>query len=429
VNTAEPVTPSLAALRQARARRLAAQRWVRPLWLLLAAFLLAGGLRSHPRPALSGTGLAVTLALTLATAGLLGLTGTGVLNLPLLMGPAGGLGTGRREPVATVSLGLLIVGSGILVWIQPDGNALLGLLAAMVTLTRLRPARLGAAAAGVVMVFVGAAELLHSTGRGALLSLLALGGVFLAAVATRRFREDDSRIEALLMELERSRNAEVRAATLAERQRLAREMHDVLAHSLSGLTVQLQGARLLATTSPADPRLPDTIDQAHRLARSGLQEARRAIGLLRDERPVSLDGPDGLVTLASAFERDSGVPCRFSVDGELPDLDPEARLALYRVTQEALTNVRKHARPSLVEIRLDGRPEGARLVIEDCRLAPRALTTGNDRKGAATRGAGPAGGPGGYGLTGMRERAELLGGSLTAAPTADGFVVTLWLPA
>jgi signal transduction histidine kinase len=433
VSADEPLTPTLAALRRARARQLGALRWLRPLWLLLVALLLAGGFRNDPHPALSGTGLAVALALAAVSAGLAGLIGTGVLTFPLVMGPCAGLGTGTRGLVAKVSLGLLLVGSGALVWLQPDGNGLLGLVTAVITLTRLRPAWWGAAGVAVLIVFVGVTELLQpaQTGVEFLVSVLLLGAVYLAARATRRFREGDSQIEVLLIELERSRNAEVRAAALAERQRLAREMHDVLAHSLSALMVQLQGARLLATADPTDARLPGTIDRAHHLARSGLQEARRAIGLLRDDRPPSLDGPNGLAGLAAGFERDSGVRCRFSVDGDLPGLGAEAQLALYRVTQEALTNIRKHAHPSLVEVRLDGRPDGARLVIEDFATMPEVPGPPNGLPGPAitAQGASPPSAPDGYGLTGMRERAELLGGSLTAAPTANGFAVHLWLPA
>ena len=90
------------------------------------------------------------------------------------------------------------------------------------------------------------------------------------------------------------------------------------------------------------------------------------------------------------------------------------RLALYRVTQEALTNVRKHARPDQVEVRLEYLPDQVSLAVEDVAAHPVAA---------------PATCDGGYGLTGMRERAELLGGTLTAAPTSTGFLVRLRVPA
>ena len=178
-----------------------------------------------------------------------------------------------------------------------------------------------------------------------------------------RFRQHDEQSQRLLTQMEETRDAELRAAALAERQRLAREMHDVLAHSLSGLVVQLEGARLLALSDPADGRLAATIDRAHQLAKSGLDEARRAIGMLRDDE---LPGPDKLAALARSFQADTGVPCRYAEAGNPVELRPAVRLALYRVTQEALTNVRKHAHPERVEVRLeylrdDSEPDGGGL--------------------------------------------------------------------
>jgi signal transduction histidine kinase len=187
-------------------------------------------------------------------------------------------------------------------------------------------------------------------------------------------------------------------------------MHDVLAHSLSGLLLQLEGARLLALASPADERLAGTIDRAHELAKNGLDEARRAIGMLRDD---DLPGPDRLAALTAAFQADTGVPARFSSSGTPRELASAVRLALYRVTQEALTNVRKHARPERVEVRLDYLPDEVHLAVEDVGVPA----------------APPAGSEGGYGLTGMRERAELLGGTLAAVPTSTGFRVLLKVPA
>ena len=104
--------------------------------------------------------------------------------------------------------------------------------------------------------------------------------------ATRRLRERDPEVKVVVLTTyadDRSVIDALRAAALAERQRLARDMHDVLAHSLSGLLLQLEGARLLAVSDPGDERLAGTIDRAHELARSGLDEARRAIGMLRDD--------------------------------------------------------------------------------------------------------------------------------------------------
>jgi signal transduction histidine kinase len=165
---------------------------------------------------------------------------------------------------------------------------------------------------------------------------------------------------------------------------------------------------MLAAEDPTDPRLVDVINSAHRLGKSGLAEARRAIGMLRDDE---LPGPDSIAGLADGFGRDRGVPCRLVVTGEARPLPTQARLALYRVAQEALTNVAKHARPDCVELRLDYRPDEIRLVVEDFGNAAESGVDG-----------------GGYGLTGMRERAELLGGVLHAGSTGTGFRVELVLP-
>jgi signal transduction histidine kinase len=233
---------------------------------------------------------------------------------------------------------------------------------------------------------------------------------YILSMFARRLRQSNQRAEALLAELEQTRAAQTQAATLAERQRVAREMHDVLAHSLSGLVLNLEGAMLLAREGGADSRVSDAIDRAHRLARTGLEEARRAIGMLRDD---ALPGPQLLSSLTAEFAADTSVACQVTVTGEERDLGTDGRLTLYRVAQEALTNIRKHARPSRVEIRLGYESSGTRLVIEDF-----------GRSGEL-----PAPGLGaGYGLTGMRERAELLGGTLAAGPTESGFLVELWVP-
>ncbi len=187
-------------------------------------------------------------------------------------------------------------------------------------------------------------------------------------------------------------------------------MHDVLAHSLSGLLLQLEAARMLAAGDPADPRLPGVVDRAHQLGRTGLDEARRAIGMLRDDE---LPGPDRLPALAAQFEQDRAVPTRFTVSGAPRELASEARLALYRVAQESLTNITRHARPDRVELHLAYEPSATRLVVEDFAAVAAAPAPAGD----------------GYGLTGMRERAALLGGTFTTDVTPHGFRVELDVPA
>ncbi len=321
-------------------------------------------------------------------------------------------------------LALLLLSSGLLLWAQPTGPGASGCIVAIsaAMIARVISPRLGVA---LIVITIGAAALVitetaspqqrHQGFTGFLGAVLSFAGIFLYAMVVWRFRQHDEQSQRLLVQMEETRDAELRAAALAERQRLAREMHDVLAHSLSGLVVQLEGARLLALSDPADGRLPATIDRAHQLAKSGLDEARRAIGMLRDDE---LPGPDKLAALARSFQADTGVACQYTQAGEPIDLRPAVSLALYRVTQEALTNVRKHAHPDRVEIRLEYLRDALSLAVEDF---------------AATSGGLPAlafaDSGGGYGLTGMRERAELLGGTLTATPTGGGFRVVLRVPA
>jgi signal transduction histidine kinase len=270
-----------------------------------------------------------------------------------------------------------------------------------------------------LLALVGLGVALSLTGdrsiSGAVLTDIGVIAFYIMARLANRLREGQDEALALLVELEASQRAEAEAAALAERQRLAREMHDVLAHSLSGLVLQLEGARLLASREGVDPELAAAVDRSLHLGKAGLEEARRAIGMLRDEE---LPGPERLPALARDIERDLGVPCSFELSGEERPLGSVARLTVYRVAQEALTNVRRHARrPTSVALRLAYEPDGTRLVVEDVGDAPVDAAIGRNGSG------------GGYGITGMRERAELLGGRLVAGATEAGFRVELWVPA
>jgi signal transduction histidine kinase len=426
MNTPGVPAPTLAAVRLARAQRELLVRRMRTAGLVAIGVVLTIAFTKRPGPGLHGDSLGVLLSAAGVAIG-------GVAALSLRRG---------FGPLLALPYLVLLAGAAGLAWLEPNAGAgALGFFVAAAATLRQQPEvrrRIAVVAAvsviGVALVLT--AQATHSNGHqsgvgtaGVLIAVLPIV-VIAGAMLTRRLDRDSYQIERLLVDLEKSQDAEVRAAALAERQRLAREMHDVLAHSLSGLTLQLEGARLLAIEDSATARLTDTIERAHHLAKSGLQEARRAIGMLRDEE--ELPGPERLAALAAEFEADSGVPCAFRVAGEAHELGPQARLALYRVAQEALTNIRKHARAERAEIRLAYEPDGTRLTVEDVGQDRSLLVPvtssgdgGGDRDG---RDADPRGG-GGYGLTGMRERAELLGGRLTAGPTGGGFRVELWVPA
>ena len=244
---------------------------------------------------------------------------------------------------------------------------------------------------------------------GTLLNTIGMSAAYGVSYAFRRLQREQARTSAALEELRAARGGQLEAARAEERARLAREIHDVLAHTLSALSVQVEAAKLMLEKHPGEPRAVQSLDRAHRLAQEGLQEVRRAVGALRGD---DLPGPDALPELVRTFEGDSGIACRFEVAGEPVHLGPEAGLAIYRTAQEALTNVSRHADASEVALHLCYLDEGgAELVVED---------RGRPKAGTAS---------GGYGLTGIRERAELLGGRLEAGPVAGGFRVRLRVPA
>ena len=393
-------TAGASELQQARDRERATYLWIRALSVAIIVFVAANSFHARPAPGGHGQALAVTVTL-IALCGVT-ITIMWLARAKPALHPAVQLGV----PLLAVATGAALVG------LQANNAGFLGVFPALGFAALVLPVPISAVVAGAAIAAVSAAWI--SNGRagiaGIVLNDFAILAFYILSLFARRLRESNQRAELLLRELEQTRAAQAQAATLAERQRLAREMHDVLAHSLSGLVLNLEGAMLLASQGGADPKVSDAIHRAHRLARTGLQEARRAIGMLRDD---ALPGPRRLAGLAAEFEADTGVPCQVTVTGAEAELDTDVRLTVYRVAQEALTNIRKHAEASRVEIRLAYEPHKTRLIIED---------TGRRSHGPAPDEET------GYGLTGMKERAELLGGTLTAAPTDRGFRVELQVP-
>jgi len=414
-----PQTATVTALREARERNATMQRRMLPFGVLALAIVVFTSARARPGIGLHGASLSLSLALCGFTVGLAGVRGTILVER-------------ASAPRYRSMLGLLLLSSAALEWVQPTGPGIGGcvLAIAAAVAARVIPARLGIALGALAALFaalvlagvLGLRDHRH-TWSALAVNLVPFAAIFVFALLVWRLREKEEQSARLLIQIEATRGAELRAAALAERQRLARDMHDVLAHSLSGLVLQLEGARLLASADPSDARLAGTIDRAHQLAKNGLDEARRAIGMLRDDE---LPGPDRLIALARAFEEDTGVKCGFAATGKPRELRSAVKLALYRVTQEALTNVRKHAHPDRVDIRLEYKPSEVNLVVEDFManrpVEPRAPVSGAEGGITGDRDSG------GYGLTGMRERAELLGGTLAAASTSHGFRVLLQVP-
>lgn len=272
--------------------------------------------------------------------------------------------------------------------------------------TGLIPAASGVVAVTFATMFVGHRDIGGGIGNGV--------GAFFFGVAAwfwGRVMRSSEHNERLIAELRDSREAEQRSAIVSERARLARELHDVLAHTLSSLALHLESTRVLAKSRDVDLEVQSRIERAVSLARSGLEEARDAVGTLRDD---DLPGAERLPSLIADFERSTGVACHFEQVGKPVPLTPEASVALFRSAQEALTNVGKHSKANRVDVRIEWDGDLVTLRVID------------DGGGAVEAATLPGGG---NGLRGMRERAELAGGQLAAGPTSRGFAVELRLPA
>ncbi|MFE3899183.1 sensor histidine kinase [Streptomyces sp. NPDC059153] len=244
---------------------------------------------------------------------------------------------------------------------------------------------------------------------GWLTTAMTTAGLSLAGYVIRLDAEARGSAQRLLTQERAARAAEAETAALDERARIAREIHDVLAHSLSAQLVHLEAARLLIEREPPGEfrdRVLERVVSARSMAREGLAETRQALSALRGEvSPVE----DFLRQLVATE------PAEMSVSGEQRTLTAEASQTVRRVAQEALTNVRKHAPGARVLVRLEYLPDEIALEVRD--------SGGHGREEElAVSGSG-------YGLLGMRERAELMGGTLEAGLGEEGFVVSLRVPA
>jgi signal transduction histidine kinase len=216
--------------------------------------------------------------------------------------------------------------------------------------------------------------------------------------------------------LERERETEARAAAAEERARIAREMHDVVAHSLSVMVVQAEAAEAMLDADPERARRP--IAAVQETGRSALTELRRMLGVMREmaDEGAALAPQPGLGGLDALVEhvRDAGLPVTLRVEGDPRPLPPGIELSAFRIVQEGLTNALKHAGPARAEVRVRYGARELELEVRD-----------------DGRGRGPQSNGGGHGLVGMRERVALYGGRLTAGPLPApdrGFALTASLP-
>jgi signal transduction histidine kinase len=372
--------------------------------VLAVVLLVAGQLEvAHPNPASGFVGTAPP-GLSAVLAALI------VVPLPWR----------RRFPVAVLgAVGLLVAAPHLFVDVSlPFFGGLVALLVATYSTSRWAAER--AARYGVLVPFAALGVLTFTVPRfdvgseyvfAVPLFLLVWG----AGQALRRWEAQSRRLEAALAELARTHEAQTEAVVLDERARIARELHDVIAHSVSVMLLQSGSARMSLRRAPE--RAQEALEILETTGRQAMAEMRNLVGILRPRESADellpAPGLDALPALEETMRR-SGLDVTVQVQGDPRSLPPGLELSAYRIVQEALTNALKHA----------GRTRVCAVVAVDAAELRLRITNDPPREPPAPLSQG-----GGHGAVGMRERVGLYGGRLEAGPRPDGgYLVEAHLP-
>jgi signal transduction histidine kinase len=270
-------------------------------------------------------------------------------------------------------------------------------------------------AAGITAAVALTGALLFDPGadlEDATVQILLFATAWLLGDSTRRRRDAATALAERNEQLERTRAAESAAAVAAERSRIARELHDVVAHHLSMMVVQAEGGAVAAGRDPA--KAEATFDAIGAAGKQALTEMRRLLGVLKQDGPAALAPQPSAGEIAALVKgvRSAGLDVRFTVSGDPPELPPAVGLTAYRLVQEALTNCVRHSGATTVDVSVRYGPDAVELAVTD---------DGSGRTAVAR--------PGGHGLVAMRERVALVGGTLDAGPVPDrGWAVRATLP-
>ena len=292
---------------------------------------------------------------------------------------------------------------------QPDPPVPYAGLVALYSVATHATRRLALAAGGVAVCAITLALLVDADAdyEDVLVTYLLFSTAWLLGMSVRNRRERAVELEERAAALERTRAAEAQRAVVEERNRIARELHDVVAHHVSVIVVQAEAGPVAVDRNPEQAVAAfDAISATGKLV---LTEMRRLLGVLRADdaaRLAPLPGAD-LVPELVAGVRAAGLDVDLSVTGEPRDLPPAVDLSVYRVLQEALTNALRHAGPATVQVRVDYGADAVRLDVVD------------DGAGSGANGANARMGSG-SGLLAMRERIGLVGGAVTAGPRPEG---------
>jgi signal transduction histidine kinase len=384
-------------------RRLATA--IRLVGLLLVTLSILNA--SHHPPRTSGRGLVVSSLLALAV----------VAWLVWTIRP--------DRPGVTPELYVMAAAGGLLVEASPQTAASVFVFVAVVVagarveLPRAAPVLL------VGTLAVAVSDLIYNgSALGLLAYVLGFAVALLGASTARQRVVRAEQAELLLAQTQRSHEEQLRAARLEESTRIARDIHDVLAHTLAGLAIQLEATGALLEQGADRDVLLARVHRAHELARDGLAETRRAVGALRGD---AVSAPAGIEALVAEYRAGADAPAELTIEGDPARLSGRTGEAALRVVQEALTNVRKHAPGAEVRVTIhagESADDEVVLVVDDRPVAAQPAGPSG-----VVRGKGLAATGGGYGLQGMRERAELLGGTLSAGGVNGGWRVELRLPA
>ncbi|WP_460398778.1 sensor histidine kinase [Actinophytocola sediminis] len=314
------------------------------------------------------------------------------------------------NPFAVVGA-LLGVAGGLEAVLRPAGQLSVTLLVALFATVPVAFARTNAGAVAAVLTPMAVLSVaLHGV-----LTAGVAGAVVVWSVLGRRHLRRARRAAAARTAAAREvEDALLELTARGERARIARELHDVVAHHISMISVQAETARLTTPGMPADgARQLRAIGDT---ARTALTEMRRLLGVLRAD--AEQDGParapqpglQQLLELLDEMRQSAGAGARLIVRGPVVALDPGVELTAYRLVQEALTNCRRHAPGAAVDVTLDYDQDAVRVAVRD-------------------NGPGPGRGASGHGLVGMRERVDMVGGTLRTGPApGSGFLVEAVLP-
>jgi signal transduction histidine kinase len=315
----------------------------------------------------------------------------------------------RRAPLAVtvVVMGALIVESLAVGSAPTPDSQLVGWLLAIYTVAahcdRVAAAIGGAISIAAGLVWIGIDDFFFP--------VVVFGGAWVAGRLVRQRQLYAQAVEQRAAALEREREANARVVAAEERARIARELHDLLSHSVSVMVVQAAAERSALGSDRAAPG--QALEPIERTGRQALAEMRRLFTLLRSDAPSDLAPQPTLAELDALVEqvREAGLAVNLEIRGEPNGVPPGVALCAYRIVQEALTNVIKHAGPARASVLVHYRDDSLELEVTD------------DGRGASN-GSGL-----GHGLTGMRERVALYGGELDAAPlNGGGFGVRARLP-